>query len=98
MSSAIRFNLNQSKILLSGNGLTLFPQSSPCFYVSKVQIFENIVGKGEIAHNKQFLLFPTSYLPFLRTLGNYHQIWKYVISSVKSFSLEESKLCFFGKY
>ena len=23
------------------------------------KIFENIVGKGEIAHNEQFLLFPT---------------------------------------
>ena len=29
-------------------------QTSPAFHVS----FENTVGKGEIAHNEQFLLFP----------------------------------------
>ena len=26
--------------------------------------FENTVGKGEIAHNEQFLLFPQCFLPF----------------------------------
>ena len=25
--------------------------------------FENTVGKGEIAHNEQFLLFPQCFLP-----------------------------------
>ena len=35
---AICFNLNQSTILLSGNGLTL-SQTSPGFYVSAVQVF-----------------------------------------------------------
>ena len=29
--------------------------------------FENTVRKGEIAHNKQFLLFPGCLLPFQRT-------------------------------
>ena len=29
--------------------------------------FENTVGKGEIAHNKQFLLFLQCFLPFCRT-------------------------------
>ena len=36
--SAICFNLEQSKILLSGNGLTI-SQTSPGFYVSAVRIF-----------------------------------------------------------
>ena len=27
------------------------------------QAFENTVGKGEIAHNEQFLLFPQCFLP-----------------------------------
>ena len=27
--------------------------------------FENTVGKGEIARNEQFLLFPQCFLPFL---------------------------------
>ena len=26
-------------------------------------LFENTVGKGEIAHNEQFLLFPVFFLP-----------------------------------
>ena len=43
-------------------------QTSPCFYVSAVQVFENTVGKGEITRNKQFLLFARCVLPYLRTL------------------------------
>ena len=31
--------------------------TSPGFYTSAVQIFENTVGKGEIARNEQFLRF-----------------------------------------
>ena len=52
--------------------------------------FENTVGKGEIARNKQFLLFPVlstgldSFLPFSLNLK---------LSSANSFSLEESKIC-----
>ena len=36
-------------------------QTSPGFYVSVLyrKSFENTVGKGEIARNEQFLLFPT---------------------------------------
>ena len=39
-------------VLHMWNYLTL-PQTS----MSAVQVFENIVGKGEIARNEQFLLF-----------------------------------------
>ena len=52
--------------------------------------FENTVGKGEIAHNEQFLLFPQcflcldNFLPFSSNLK---------LSSANSFSLEESKIC-----
>ena len=53
--------------------------------------FENTVGKGEIARNEQFLLFPTvfstrldNFLPFSSNLK---------LSSANSFSLEESKIC-----
>ena len=38
-------------------------QTSPGFYVYAVQVFENTVGKGEIARNEQFLLFPQCFLP-----------------------------------
>ena len=33
-------------------------QTNPGFYVSAVRIFRKTVGKGEIAHNEQFPLFP----------------------------------------
>ena len=52
--------------------------------------FENTVGKGEIARNEQFLLFPVfsthldNFRPFLSNLK---------LSSANSFSLEESKIC-----
>ena len=51
---------------------------------------ENTVGKGEIAHNKQFLLFPLfstlleNFLPFT---------WNLELFSTNSFSLEEYKIC-----
>ena len=56
--------------------------------------FENTVGKGEIACNKQFLLFPPCFLPIQITLP--------VSSNLKllfadPFSLEESKICRLGK-
>ena len=37
--------------------------------------FENTVGKGEIAHNEQFLLFPQCFLPIWITLCYFHQIY-----------------------
>ena len=38
-------------------------QTSPGFYVSAITVFfENTVGKGEIAHDEQFLLFPQCFL------------------------------------
>ena len=36
--------------------------------------FENTVGKGEIARNEQFLLFPQCFLPYLRTTCHFYQI------------------------
>ena len=37
--------------------------------------FENTVGKGEIAHNEQFLLFPQCFLPVWIPFSHFHQIW-----------------------
>ena len=34
---------------------------------------ENTVGKGEIAHNEQFLLFPQCFLPVWRTFCHFHE-------------------------
>ena len=56
--------------------------------------FENTVGKEEIAHNGQFLLFPLCFLPF----GELSTIFlKFEIVSCKLFSLEDSKICCLGK-
>ena len=58
------------------------------------KLFENTVGNGELAHNKQFLHFPQcfllleNFLPFSLNL---------TLSSASSFSLEESKICCLGK-
>ena len=53
--------------------LTLNPfPNKPWFYVLQYKSFENTVGKGEIARDEQFLLFPTmfstclqNFMPFL---------------------------------
>ena len=34
-------------------------KTSPAFHMSATEVFENTVGKGEIARNEQFLLFTT---------------------------------------
>ena len=50
-------------------------RTSLCFYMSAVQVFfKNTVGKGEIAHNEQFLLFPQCFPPIWRTFCYFHQI------------------------
>ena len=46
------------------------------------------LGKGEIAHNKQFLLFAHCFLPDWITFFHFHQI-----SYANPFSLEQSKIC-----
>ena len=53
-------------ILLFGKDLN-FPIQSLGFMCLQENSFENTVGKGEIAHNKQFLLFPQCFLSIWRT-------------------------------
>ena len=36
--------------------------------------FENMLGKGQIAGNEQFLLFPKCFLPICRTPSQFYQI------------------------
>ena len=53
------FSLNLDQIYF----LTL-SQTSPGFYVFALSsFFENTAGKGEIARNQQFVLFPRCFLP-----------------------------------
>ena len=44
--------------------------------------FENTEGKGEIACNEQFLLFPQCFLPIWRTFCHFHQIWNCHLQSL----------------
>ena len=48
--------------------------NKPCVYVSAVQVFENEVRKGEIAHIEQFILFLHCFLLFNITFRHFHQI------------------------
>ena len=51
--------------------------------------FENTAGKGEIARDEQFLLFPSCFLPIWRTFCHLHQIQH---CRLQTLSLEESKI------
>ena len=44
------------------------------FMCLQYKFFENTEGKGEIARNEQFLLFPQYFLPVGRTFLHFHQI------------------------
>ena len=67
--------------------LLTLSETSPGFYKS----FENTAGKGEIARNDQFLLFPTVFFTHLENFLPFSSNLK--ISSANSFNLEESKIC-----
>ena len=51
--------------------ITLSQTSLTCL---QYKPFENTVGKGEIARNELFLLFPQCFLPFLRTFRHFIEI------------------------
>ena len=71
-----------------------FPNQTLLFMCLQEMSFENTVGKGEIAHEEQFLLLPKCFLPFWRTLPFSSNL---KLSSANSLSLEESKICCLGK-
>ena len=49
--------------------------------------FENSVGKGEIAVNKQFLFFPQHFLPFRRTFHHFHQIQNCLLQTLSIWTI-----------
>ena len=51
-----------------------FPNKLWCLRVCSRSIFENTVGKGEIARIEQFLLFPQCFLLVWKTICDFHQI------------------------
>ena len=48
-------------------GYSPFPKQALVLTWLQYKSFENTVGKGQNAHNKQFLLFPQCFLPFWST-------------------------------
>ena len=50
-----------------------FPKQALVFTCLKYKSFENTAGKGEIARNEQFLLFPQCFLPAWRAFINNEQ-------------------------
>ena len=81
MSSASGFNLDQSNC---------FPKQAPVFTCLQCRSLENTVGKGEIARNEQFLVFPQRFLPCSYILHSYFNQYL-ILSSANTFSLEESE-------
>ena len=61
------------KIGVSGKELTHSHTMTP-FDALGIKPFENTVGKGEIARNKLFLLFPQCFLPVWIPFCHFHQI------------------------
>ena len=71
-----------------------FPKQALFFTCLKYKSFKNTVGKREIAHNEQFLLFLQYFLPVGRTLPFSSNL---KLSAANAFSLKESKICCLGK-
>ena len=51
-----------------------FPKQALVFTCLKYKCFKKIEGKGEIAWNKQFLLFPQCFLPIWRIFCHFHEM------------------------
>ena len=56
----------------------------------KMKVFENIMGKGENADYKQFLLFPQYFRPVCREFSS-------PLSPANAFNLDQFKILVFGK-
>ena len=95
----IPFDLSQKILdfiydLINSKWFLTLPKQALVFMCLQNKSFENTVGKGEIARNEQFLLFPVfstlleNYLPFLSNL---------ILSSANSSNLEYSRICRLGK-
>ena len=80
----------QGKVIFEFCCLTL--SQTRVFTCLQIKPSENTVGKGEIARNEQFLLFPQC---FLSHFGEFSSNVK--LSSANSFSFEGLKICHLGK-
>ena len=57
-----------------GGGVSNFTKQALVFTCLQKNSFENAVGKGEIAHKEQLLLFPQCFLPIWITFVHFYQI------------------------
>ena len=71
MALPIRIWISQSKVALLSiskvktlNDISPFLKKALVFMCLQYKSFENIVRKGEIAHNEQFLFSPNVFYPF----------------------------------
>ena len=80
--------------LLRNSPLTLYPIDTH-FDSSTPETSENIVGKGEIAHNEQFLLFPQCFLLNWITVSQFVHIFD--IIALFAAELEDPKIGISGK-
>ena len=69
--------------------LLTLSQTSPGFYKS----LENTVGKGEIAHNEQFLLFPHCFLTFWKTFRYGYQVSNFHLQTLSIRKSKKSVVC-----
>ena len=76
--------------------LESFTKQYLVFTCLQYKSFENTVGKGEIAHNEQFLLFPRCFLPVWRTFLPFSLNLK--LSSATSPDLEKFNICRLAAY
>ena len=67
-------NLPKTRLITFLRLIETFPKQALVFTYLQYKPFENTAGKGEIARNEQFLLFPQSFLPVWRTFCHFHQI------------------------
>ena len=63
-----------NKVYFAEMIIFVFPKQALVIMCLPYKSFENTVENGEIAHDKQFLLFPQCFLHFWRTLCHFHQI------------------------
>ena len=71
---SVQYVLSGEKTLFNKCLSQPFPKQALVFTCLQYKSFENTVGKGEIAHNEQFLLFPQCFLPVWRSFCHFHQI------------------------
>ena len=77
-------SLHVTKTTWLSFGFNPFPNKPWFLCVFQDKSFKNTMGKGEIARNEQFLLFPQCFLPVWRTFCHFHKILK--LLSVNYFS------------